>query len=202
MSAMKLKILGIAGSPREGGNSETLLDWTLEAAAACGAAVEKLRVCDLHISGCRECGGCVSDGKCVIDDDMQKVYQKVLDADWVVVATPMFFMNVPSQLKAFIDRFQCVWTRKFVLGKPLRDESDACIHRGLVLAVGGTKGQSLFTGLNLMMKVFFRITEIEFDERNSLYYKSVDGKGAIAAHETARADAVRVGVFIAELRKD
>lgn len=187
-----MKILGIAGSPRKGGNSETLLDWALEAAAARGAEAAKIRVCDLNISGCRECGGCEREGVCVVDDDMQKVYPEFLGAERVIVATPVFFMGAPSQLKAFIDRFQCVWSRKFVLGMPVRDEADSRARLARVIAVGGTKGQSLFNGLNLMMKVFFRNTEFEFDEESSLYYRSVDRKGAISEHPAAREDAFRL----------
>jgi len=193
---MTVRILGIAGSPRKKGNSEMLLDAALEGAAAAGADVEKIRVCDLDIGPCVECGGCEKEGICVIDDEMQGVYPKFLAADVVVIATPMFFMNVPSQLKAFIDRFQCIWARKYVLKQPVR-EGVARKPRGVVMAVGGTKGATLFQGLEQLMRVFFAIMEMEFDKENSMFLRSIDAKGDIGRHETALDDARKLGEKLA-----
>ncbi|MFA6449462.1 MAG: flavodoxin family protein [bacterium] len=191
----KLTVLGIAGSPRRKGNSETLLDWTLESAAARGAAVEKIRACDLKFSPCRECGSCNKTGVCVQDDEMQLIYPKFLAADRVIIATPMFFMNMPAQMKAFVDRFQCLWAKKYLLKQPLRDDNR--VRRGYAVAVGGTKGQSLFNGLNQLFKCFYPILDIEFEEADSLYFRSVDEKGAIASHPAAKAGAAALGEKIA-----
>ena len=68
-----MKVLGIYGSPRAGGNSDLLLDEALEAAAGAGAEVDRIRVRDLRISGCRECGGCEATGVCVQPDEMREI---------------------------------------------------------------------------------------------------------------------------------
>ncbi|HOX28412.1 MAG TPA: flavodoxin family protein, partial [bacterium] len=70
-------------------------------------------------------------------------------------------------------------------------------RRGYSIAIGGTKGPSLFNGLNLLLKCFFSIVDIEYDEEKSLFYRSVDEKGAIMRHETAADDARRLGRLIA-----
>ncbi|HOO57644.1 MAG TPA: flavodoxin family protein [bacterium] len=192
---MAKKILAVAGSPRKGGNSETLLDRVIRSAEEHGAEVKKIRVCDLKINGCLHCDYCVEHGECVQDDDMRGIYPEFFSADVILVATPMFFMNVPSQLKAFIDRFQCMWAKRFVLKQPLRE--DGVRPRGVMLAVGGTKGKSLFNGLDLLMSVFFDITDVGFDREASLYYRSIDGRGEIEKHETAMQDADALGRMLA-----
>lgn len=190
------RIVGVAGSPRKKGNTETLLDWVLDAAAEKGADVEKIKARDLEMTPCIECGGCEKKGHCVIDDDMQGIYPKVLEADWVILAAPLFFMNVPAHMKSFVDRFQCMWARKFVLDKPIRDDDRR--HRGLLLTLGGTKGKTMFAGIDQLVKCYFSILDIEFDAEHSLYYRQVDARGDIKKHETARDDALRTAAHIAE----
>jgi len=190
-----LKILGVSGSPRKGGNSETLLDWTLEAAETAGGDVEKIRVCSLDINPCRHCGWCDTRGECVQKDGMGDIYKKYLAADRIVIATPLFFMNAPAQLKAFIDRFQCMWAKRYLLKKELRETGME--PRGWLLALGGTKGPSLFDGIDQLMKCFYSITDVRFDSGRSLRYRSVDHAGDILDHATARADAEALGRLIA-----
>jgi multimeric flavodoxin WrbA len=107
-----MKVLGLAGSPRRGGNSETLLDRALAGAQDAGAEVEKVVVHRLKMSGCRHCDGCLETGICVVKDDMQSLYPKLRAMDAFAVASPMFFMAVTSQLKAVFDRCQCLWVAK------------------------------------------------------------------------------------------
>ncbi|MEE9200220.1 MAG: flavodoxin family protein, partial [Candidatus Brocadiales bacterium] len=113
------KLLAIAGSPRRGGNSELLLDEAIKAARDIGLETEKLVVDELGIAPCTSCGSCWETGNCVIEDKMQEVYKKLLDADYVVVASPLYFLGVSAQLKALIDRCQALWARRFILKKPL-----------------------------------------------------------------------------------
>ena len=101
---MGVYVLGFAGSPRRGGNSEILLDRVLEGAASKGATVEKIAVSALKISPCRNCQGCASTGRCVVQDDMQLVYPKLCRAERIVVSSPIFFGTVSAQMKALIDR--------------------------------------------------------------------------------------------------
>jgi len=84
-----LKSLGIMGSPRIKGNTDLLLDEALNGAQSQGAEVDKLVVDKLKIAPCREFYGCLMDGNCVIRDDMDDIYPKLLNADIVIVASPV-----------------------------------------------------------------------------------------------------------------
>ena len=104
-----MKVLGILGSPRIKGNTDLLLDEALRGAEVCNVEVEKLAVDGLNISPCKEYYGCLNDGNCVIRDDMDLVYPKLLEADRLIVASPIFFYGITAQLKALIDRCQATW---------------------------------------------------------------------------------------------
>ncbi|MCX5679166.1 MAG: flavodoxin family protein, partial [Candidatus Omnitrophica bacterium] len=112
-----MKVLGILGSPRRGGNAERLLDKALEGAIACGASAEKISLNELTIRPCQECGGCDDTGECVIVDDMSMIYSSVDKADCIILASPIFFGELTAQTKAVIDRFQCRWVKKYRLKK-------------------------------------------------------------------------------------
>lgn len=83
-----MKVLGIMGSPRLRGNTDLLLDEALKGAASRGADVEKIAVDRVKIAPCKEYYACLRDGKCVIRDDMDDVYGKILGADAIIIANP------------------------------------------------------------------------------------------------------------------
>ncbi len=99
-----MKIAGILGSPRKGGNTEILLDVALEEAKKNGAAVSKISLRNKKIAPCNGCLKCVPTGKCVIKDDMQEIYKKLLESEGIIWATPVYFWSMTSQTKAVIDR--------------------------------------------------------------------------------------------------
>ena len=107
-----MKVIGISTSPRQKSNSDILLRQALAGADSVGAKTEYLRLQGLNISPCTECGDCYSTGECVIRDDFQMVLSKMLEADRLVFATPIFFMSVCAQAKILIDRCQCLWAQK------------------------------------------------------------------------------------------
>jgi len=126
------RLLAIAGSPRRGGNSDTLLDASAEGAAAAGAEVDRLIVSSSGIGPCTGCNECSKDGFCVVRDGMQEVYPRIDAADAFVIASPVFFATVPAVLKAFYDRCQPYWARRFVLHRPIERRRPAAL-----LVVGG-----------------------------------------------------------------
>ncbi len=115
MSSMRL--LAISGSPRNGGNTECLLERSVAGAQSVGAVVEQVALNRLRIGPCMECNRCYASGRCVVEDDFQLLCDKALIADGVILAAPIFFMNVCAQAKAFVDRFQCLWALRYVLGQ-------------------------------------------------------------------------------------
>lgn len=189
---MMLQVLGIAGSPRRGGNTETLLDQFLAGAASSGAAVEKIVVARLKLKGCVACDGCWQDGHCVIKDDFQAIYDKLIAADVIVLAAPLFFWNLPAQAKALVDRTQCQWARKVVLGIPLKATlAGHARRRGVFISVGGGK-RADFSGTIHTVKDFFDVNEADY--WGEFLYDDVDKKGEIAKYPTASHDAFDLGV--------
>lgn len=182
-----MKVLGIMGSPRIGGNTDLLLDEALRGAESEGAKVEKLMVDRLKIEPCREYYGCFSDGNCVIRDDMDDIYPKLLSAEAVIVASPMFFYGLTSQVKALIDRCQALWARKYVLTQSHPDSE----RKGAFIAVGATKGKKLFDGSIATVKYFFQAIGVKYVDE--LLIRGVDKEREIKKHPTALSDAFELG---------
>ncbi len=106
-------ILGIVGSPRKGGNTETLVDTVLAGAAECGGESKKVILQELSIGPCRACNYCKKHGKCIQDDDMQSLLELMMKSDTWVLGTPIYWWGPSAQFKAFIDRWYGVDQRTF-----------------------------------------------------------------------------------------
>jgi multimeric flavodoxin WrbA len=185
-----LKVLGIMGSPRSVGNTDRLLDEALKGAASRGAATEKIRADRLKIAPCREIYACLKDGNCAIKDEMDDIYPKLLGADVVIVATPIFFYTVSAQLMSLISRCQALWARRYVL-----KNLDSPLKKGAFIAVGATRGAKLFDGPKLTMRYFFQAINAEYADE--LLVRGIDKKGEIEEHPTALADACALGQRLA-----
>ena len=101
---MNKKVLIISGSPRKGGNSDILCDRFMQGAEESGNTVEKVSLKDLKIGYCMACYGCRETKKCVQKDDMEELLSKMIEADVLVLATPVYFYSMDGQLKTMIDR--------------------------------------------------------------------------------------------------
>lgn len=101
---MKKKIIIISGSPRKGGNSDILCDEFAKGASEVGYEVEKIRIAERQISFCTACYACKENHKCIQKDDMAEILDKMVNADVIVLATPVYFYTMCAQMKAFIDR--------------------------------------------------------------------------------------------------
>lgn len=106
---MNKKVLILSGSPRKGGNSDILCDEFARGAAKSGNEVEKICISEKNIACCKACYACKTNGICVIKDDMADVLQKIIDADVLVLASPVYFYSIDAQLKAVIDRTVARW---------------------------------------------------------------------------------------------
>ena len=186
---MSIKVLGISTSPRLKGNSDLLLRQALAGAEAAGAETEYIRLRGLNIAPCIECNSCYKQGACVVEDDYQMLSSKMLEADRLIFATPIFFMAVCAQAKALIDRCQCLWAHKYVLKQPLittgRD------RRAMVIAVGGTKSMKMFESVRLTAKYFFDVLDMAYVV--NLFVNKVDSAGEIKEHPSAMDEALRLG---------
>ena len=185
-----MKVLGLFGSPRRGGNTEILLEEALKGAEREGAEIERLFLSDLKITPCTECHGCDETGNCVILDDMQKIYPKLLEADIIILASPIFFYGVTAWAKTLIDRSQALWAKKYLVNDPSMGKRGKR-RKGFFISVGATKGQKVFEGAILTVKYFFDALNTEYT--GELLYRGVDGKGEILKHPKALEQAREAG---------
>jgi hypothetical protein len=162
----------------------------LQGAEEAGAETEFLALRDLRLSPCIECGRCQRTGRCAMADAAQDVHEKLLAADHVVFAAPIFFVGISAQAKQLVDRCQCFWWQKFVLCKPLftptRPE-----RRGLFVSCCGSEFDWMFDGARRVVKAFFNVLEIAY--AGELLYQNIDAKGAIRSHPTALDEARAAG---------
>jgi len=162
----------------------------LRGAQAQGAEIERVFLSDWDVSGCRECRRCEIDGDCVIQDQMQRLYPKLLQADYIILASPIFFYGVTSQAKRMIDRCQALWARKYILKKiPVQEESAR--RKGWFISVAGSRGAKVFEGAALTVKYFFDALDVEYV--GELTFRKIDAKGAIKKHPTALRQAFEAG---------
>jgi len=101
---MAKRVLIICSSPRKGGNSETLADEFARGAGDAGHSVKKIALYDKKINFCRACYACAESGECVQKDDMADIIDKMIGADVIVLATPVYFYSMSGQMKVLIDR--------------------------------------------------------------------------------------------------
>jgi multimeric flavodoxin WrbA len=113
----KMKILGIVCSPRKSGNTEILVEEALANAKALGAKIELEFIADKNIAPCDGCESCSVTGRCNVEDDMQELYSKLMEADGIILGTPVYFWGMTAQAKALLDR-----TFIFRKERPLRNK--------------------------------------------------------------------------------
>jgi multimeric flavodoxin WrbA len=106
MSEAKIvHVLGIVGSPRRGGNTETLVDEVLRGAEEAGGKTEKVILNEVEINPCQACDKCHREGGCVHDDDMEAIVETMKESEIWVLGTPVYWWGPTAQMKAFIDRW-------------------------------------------------------------------------------------------------
>ncbi|UWP58108.1 flavodoxin family protein [Ruminococcus gauvreauii] len=143
---MSENILVLTGSPRRGGNSDTLADAFIRGAEKNKNKITKINLAEKKISGCRACNGCwVSRGNCVVDDDMKELEPLLESADVLVVATPIYWSMVPAQVKAPLDRLYEY--------DPVHGGKHLHIKEAILLTCGETDDAEDF----MMIKTFFNM---------------------------------------------
>jgi len=98
------KIIALNGSPRKGGSTAALVDEIFKAAREKGAETKSYNLNGMNIKGCQSCYSCKAQGRCVLQDDMQELYDEIANADGIVFATPVYMWQMSAQLKLVIDR--------------------------------------------------------------------------------------------------
>jgi multimeric flavodoxin WrbA len=185
-----MKVLGIYGSPRKGGNTDQLLDKALEAAQSVGADISKIYARRLNMSGCLECGGCDKTGKCVVDDDMQTVYPLLEASEVIFLASPIFFYGVSAQVKSLIDRAQACWSKR-MLEKTPEQRKTYDSGKGYLIAAGATKGENLFEGAILTAKYFYDALDMSYE--GGIFFRRLERKTAVQENPETLQEASNLG---------
>jgi multimeric flavodoxin WrbA len=175
----KPNIVALYGSPRRKGNTATLLKKAVEGARDGGADVEEIVLRDLKLSPCLEIYGCLQTGECAIKDDFQKVRDKILDAEGLMLTSPVFFYTVSAHTKILMDRFQSLWVKKYWVDKT-SPEQQTHTRKGLFISAGATKGKKLFDGMLLTVKYFFDVLDMALWQ--SLLYRQLDFQDDVLKH--------------------
>lgn len=171
-------LLAFHGSPRSQGNSEILLDQFLEGVKSRGIIFEKIRLYELYFKPCIECDACETEGFCILEDDMTRLYPKILEADFLVLSAPIFFYTLPSYVKAFFERFQVFWVQKNLLGRAFTKKKT----KGILFCVGATRGKKLFECAVRSFK--YVLDTIEGVYIGGVFIRNVDRKGEILKHSS------------------
>jgi multimeric flavodoxin WrbA len=189
-----LKILGICGSPRRDGNTDVLLKEALKGAQEAGAEAEAIFLRDKTISPCLEIYGCKIDGRCVIEDDFHEVADRMVQADVLILASPIFFYTVSAHTKMLMDRCQSFWVKRYILKEPVVPGRPR--RKGAFIAVGATHGKRLFEGVILTVRYFFDALDVGLSE--TLLVRGVDEKGEIFHHQEEIRAAYELGTRLAQ----
>ncbi|MFC1980960.1 flavodoxin family protein [Chloroflexota bacterium] len=128
MGKSEIKVLGIMCSPRKGGNTQVMLEEVIRGAAEEGAGTDFFHVVGKDIKPCDHCQACVQTAECSIKDDMQGLYKMMLEANAIVIGTPVYFFNVTAQAKIIMDR-----TYNFVLHGKLANKCAGAVMPGTVM---------------------------------------------------------------------
>ena len=176
--------LVILGSPRKNGNSATLANKAIAGIVAAGGTYETYYLSGMNIRPCQACNACreKAANKCVIDDDMQSIYPKLLKADALLLTSPIYMFNVSAQLKLFLDR--CYPVSQQLKGKRagvvLTYEGDDEYDSGAVNAMNALKDE-------------FNYAEVELA---GIVHGRAAGAGEIAANAGLMDQAFKLGQML------
>ncbi|MDR3544050.1 MAG: flavodoxin family protein [Desulfosporosinus sp.] len=150
------KVLIISGSPRKGGNSDLLCDQFSLGAKEAGNQTEKIFLRDKKIGYCTGCGSCYISHKCVQEDDMAEILEKMITADVIVMATPVYFYTMDAQMKTLIDRtvprYEEITAKEFYFIVTAADSSKQAMERtlegfrGFTSCLSGAKEKGIIYG--------------------------------------------------------
>lgn len=175
-----MKIVCLLGSPRENGNSSTIAKRFCNVAERFGAKVRTFVLNNLDLRGCQGCMACKTMlDRCVLEDDLTEVLEAVRKTDVLVLASPVYFWDVSSQLKTFIDRTFSYLVPDFITNTK---KSRLSPGKKLVLILAqNNPDRSSFP--DIFRKIDYFFNAYGFSERRLIRAFGVHEPGEVAAHE-------------------
>jgi len=183
--------LALACSPRKNGNTAALARKALDGCQDAGGVTSYFYLTDYRYSPCRACGACNTTGKCVVKDDAEQLFEKILSCDRFILAAPIFSMGICAQAKALIDRSQQFWAAKYLLDRRLFDEVSRPRREGIYISCAGTRLSGVFEGALQVVRYFFKMLEIELVA--AYCYPGIDAEGEIYKNTAAIQDVYDAG---------
>ena len=181
------KVLALFGSPRKNGNSTSLAKQIILGAKAQGVTVESIYLNGLKIKPCQGCYSCQAEDSsgCVLDDDMQKIYQKVIDADALIIASPVYWFTMSAQTKIFLDRCIAVYN----------EDNEKSYLYGKNIAIAMTYGDkdAFGSGCINALRTFQDIYKFVGANISGMVYGSAEELGEITANTELMQDAKALG---------
>ncbi len=190
-----MKVLTLLGSPRKGGNSDTLARLIGKSIEEGGGAVDYVYLNSLNLRPCQGCGGCEKTGICILKDDMGPIYDAVDQADRILLVSPVYFYGLSAQCKIFGDRMQAHWARKYLLKERFRQGEG---RKGYLVSTAATKGQKIFDCSILTTKYIYDAVDVEYG--GGFVVKGVDAKKAVLNLQNEMNRATQFGKDIIEGR--
>ena len=183
-----MKVLGILGSPRVGGNSDILLDQALEGARDAGAEAEKIVLSQKRIYGCLDCKECNETGICVIKDDMLEIHKKILEVDAIIHSVPVYFWAMTSQMKAYLDRWCAFFDGEWSMHKAYRPKMKG--KKIGLITVCGDPDVSITDPIVYSFKNTCNFSGLKW---LGVVQASASEKGEVAENEKAKKEAYELG---------
>ncbi len=151
-----MKVLILRGSPREGQNTDTLVEAFIKGMTT-NSKIEiiSIRLREKDVAPCKACGFCKSTKACTIKDDMQMIYSHIESSRMIVLATPLYVNHVSAYTKSMMDRCQIYWNSKYILKDPIIP-LDSKKRIGVVLSTAGSTYPKQFEGLRSTCELFFK----------------------------------------------
>ncbi len=193
-----MKLLGVNGSPRVAGNTDILLDKSLEAAGDSGWITEKIILNKLNITTPQEeeYYAVNADGLSPIEDDMHIVYKKVKECDALIIASPIFFGSLSAQTKIMIDRFQCAWVSKNILKKdPFKKKK-----KGAFICTSAARRKDFFQNARSIVRNLFQVINAKYE--GELFCPGLEKKGEVKKYPEFLESAYDLGKKITSTEKD
>ena len=181
----KKQVLVVLGSPRKKGNSSTLAARISRGAKSAGAEVETVFLHALKINPCRGCDTCKKPNTkgCAIKDDMQEIYQKLIEADAWVIASPVYWFTMSAQTKTFMDRCYALtaYARNPFAGKRIAiamsyGDADP-VKSGCVNALRTFQDAYRYTGSKIVGMVYGSAVEVGEIARNKALMREAEELG-------------------------
>ena len=188
---MSVRVIGISGSPHRHGNTETLLDSFLDGARESGGSVEKVVLKELSYTACRGCNACHKTGKCIVEDEAPALFDRIMAADCIAVASPIYSMGITAELKGLIDRTQYIWARKFILKNLYFPTDQIKRHKGIFISTAGLSWDNVFDAAFPIITAFFNT--IGYEYYDNIIANDMDRYKGIRGHPTAMKEAFEKG---------